>query len=114
MTIPSVGGADQPYCSFYVGQKVICIDASAGGLPEASGRYVLVENGVYVVSDICVYLDTPGVQLAEFNMSDGVWAYWLRADRFRPATDISVFEAVLERAPIENTRRLRELEREGA
>lgn len=102
----------QHYCSFYVGQKVVCIDTSPGELDHSSSGLCLELGAVYTITKIECFR-VPAVQVAEFVMTEYGYEYYMRASRFRPVTDISVFEGMLKSAPADNQRRLRELEREG-
>ena len=89
-------------CNFYVGQKVVCVDTfpykgKPGGINEGE-VYTIREIVDFISPDlqrhgICVYLKEVirppwhGVEVPFF------------AKRFRPVTDISIFEEMLNNAP---------------
>jgi len=99
--------------TFYVGQKVVCVDAS--NMPGARWRAneAPVEGQVYTVMAVRVTREGLQVlQLRELDRCEAVKAWVARnigkfagydARRFRPVverkTDISVFKAMLNPAP---------------
>ena len=97
-------------CNFYVGQKVVCVDADGVG----SSGSPLIEGRTYTIRDLGplpqwqtkipgVPADALGVRLKELRRwspeqdPEGMYYTW----RFRPLieTDISVFQAMLNPTP---------------
>lgn len=91
--------------TFYVGQKVVCVDDKPRGLD----RKWLAFNGVYTVVAVERFEHPEGrryvgMHLAEIDRPASQWGVvvpW-NVNRFRPAvqpkTDISIFERILDRA----------------
>lgn len=78
--------------AFYVGQKVVCVDASLATFHHPP----LVLNRVYTVAAFALHPRTigPEVGLYEFQPVDNIYdpygfGLWMwRAERFRPVQDI--------------------------
>ena len=89
---------------FRVGQRVVCVDASAGW---TSNSQLLRKHAIYTVSEMTgprLGLIGPdkravveGIRVAEIRMEDN--RDWFRLSRFRPIverpTDISIFTRIL-------------------
>jgi hypothetical protein len=93
---------------FYVGQKVVCVDADEKSFYGAIGyEYIgtlsgLKEKEVYTVSSILIdgHKIWPGVCICLEEIKRGVWQGMeipFSSQRFRPIveTDISIFEKML-------------------
>ena len=83
-------------CKFFVGQKVVCVDDTPH--PQYSGPQDLPTAGrVYTISWVgphrWAYHDMIGVHLVEHRRAAPFGAF-----RFRPATDISIFHKLVEKA----------------
>jgi len=84
---------------FYIGQRVICVD-------DHDCDHRLALNAAYIVSNVTPSrfgtfdgLEVEGVISPPFA---GAWM----ATRFRPATDISVFTALLSTVPLHERERV--------
>jgi hypothetical protein len=67
---------------FYVGQQVVCIDASVN---PKFGPNSLVESAVYTIHRIILFGDLPpGIELVEVETSSPLGFH---SKRFRPVTD---------------------------
>lgn len=112
---------------FEVGQKVVCVEAEASckymppGIISNRDLDELAEGAVYTIrkigvvyGDLCVWLDE--ITRPEHVFWGGEAPYDAR--RFRPVverkTDISVFTAMLHRAPADLLADLRKLEQKDA
>ena len=88
-------GSAMSYRDWYAGMKVVCVDNTGEEDSLVVGR-VYTLSAIYAVGTV-VY-----VELVEDTEAAG-WFPW----RFRPvqrrATDISVFKALLNKAPAERT-----------
>lgn len=87
---------------FRPGQKLVCIDAK----PRQHGPSFLVEGQVYtchrvIETEFFDHIVFRAVQLVEMDASPCL-GWW--ADRFRPATDISIFKKLLAPTPKKKVR----------
>lgn len=105
MTIHSAKGDEKPYCSFYVGQRVVCVDAKPRpGFTKGPG---CVEGVVYTVAAIRIWArrNTHVIDLVEISRNEQAVRLWgpscgFGAFRFRPATDISKLEEIARTAKL--------------
>lgn len=81
--------------AFYVGQKVVCVDAGIGKLSMRKAN--LEEGAVYTISKVIDWFGHVGLHLVEAKPLPGYSGF--AAERFRPIverkTDISIFKAML-------------------
>lgn len=106
-------------CNFYVGQKVLCVDADTGPLAYWLDGEQIYLHRVYTIRWMG---ETPAYQVHQDALAglpstqatvrlrevlrhrvDGIELGY-RATRFRPLTDISSLEALLTQAPKTKTR----------
>lgn len=99
------------HCSFFIGQRVVCvrIDGLEDRLYNGIKYAVPSPGSVYTIRNIYRSLKGPfGVQLVEiinppvFTRQRGMWELGYRAIRFRPVTDISIFERMLKERELED------------
>ncbi len=92
------------FCNFYVGQKVVCIDAADTNIEQIAE---LVEGQVYTIGWVGPYQPPASwrcgkgicVRVLECrNQFPQEPPFWAR--RFKPVTDISMLEKMLTTAPI--------------
>ena len=93
--------------TFYVGQKVVCVDAAPAEYVAASLHIAFpVKGAVYTVRDINADEGKTWLRLVEIvnpveRFPDGNYESDIWAGHFRPAvsptTDISIFEEILDR-----------------
>lgn len=99
-------------CKFFIGQKVVCVDAEEhdryrpSWWPPGDGLGLdgLTEGEIYTIRGVGEYAGAIYVQLMELKRYRD---YEPNADigyapqRFRPATDITIFNEILANAPKE-------------
>lgn len=83
--------------AFYVGQKVVCVDAKPRHYPNS----LLIEGEVYTIAGYAKNSLDEAVFIFEKEATYPASGFY--ADRFRPVvekkTDISIFEAMLNMQP---------------
>lgn len=77
--------------TFYVGQKVVCVDTRSPPIRILTTRSIfaeLREGGQYTISAIKIDMQTGilAVQVEELNLADH---HWIQAKRFRPLIERS-------------------------
>lgn len=83
--------------SFHVGQRVVCVDTSAGRYP--CDLPPLEKGSIYTIRDVTPCFGELAVQIEERYRRD----YWFRASRFRPLDErrLDIFRAMLVTPPKE-------------
>ncbi len=88
---------------FEVGQRVVCVDAMHTNITHTPE---LVDGEIYTVAWVGPYTEPPShggsqgiaVKVMECRVQPGDPPFWAR--RFRPVTDITLFESMLIHAPV--------------
>lgn len=92
-------------CKFFVGQKVVCVDAlPVPGCGYPDREIFPIAGEIYTIREVLVNpRGLPVVYLAEIvnpklKYVEGYKEKWFLARRFRPATDITQFHKLVEEA----------------